>query len=391
MPSPIKINPGPDQTRDAGDPRLAVSRGPMGGGLGGLLARLLAPIYSKIITRKNAAFDQGRGVVELDRPVISVGNLSVGGTGKTPMVLHLIDALRRAEHFPVVAMRGYARGGRSAGASSDEASAYRRAFPDLPIVARPDRTQGLIELFSTDEGVRVDTVVLDDGFQHRQIARQVNIVLIDASRSPFDDALLPVGWLREPVSSLRRADAVVITHAELATPAMLRRLDADVSAITGARPLAMCRHEWADLSVFDTGNKPAAPLTLLDGQRVLAACAIGNPGAFLASCDRAVGPRGHVEAFIRPDHDAFAPATVRALVAAARATSARSIVVTDKDWSKLMHAPADDWPCPVVRPRLRLQFERGEAELTDLVLRTVADTQMKFAQSHADDHAPEPD
>ena len=377
MPSEIKTNP----STERGHPHLASGHGPMGSGLGGLIARLLAPLYAKVIARKNAAFDAGRGVVELDRPVISVGNLSVGGTGKTPMVLHLVDALRRAEHFPVVAMRGYARGGRSAGANSDEASAYRRAFPDLPIVARPDRTQGLIELFSTEQGVRVDCVVLDDGFQHRQIARQFNIVLIDASRSPFDDVLLPAGWLREPAASLARADAVVVTHAELATPAMLRRLDSDVAAITGARPLAMCRHEWADLSVFDAGSKPAAPVNLLEGRRVLAACAIGNPGAFIASCDRAVGPRGHVQTFIRPDHDAFAPATVRSLIATAKDSNAEFIVVTDKDWSKLMHAPADDWPCPVVRPRLELRFERGEEELTKLMLQTVSDTQMKFAQA----------
>lgn len=379
-----------NHSTEHGELKAAATPGPLGTGLGGLAARLLAPIYAKIIARKNAAFDAGHGVVELDRPVVSVGNLSVGGTGKTPMVLHLVDALRRADHLPVVAMRGYARGGRLGGAHSDEASAYRRAFPELAIVARPDRTQGLIELFSTDAGVQVDCVVLDDGFQHRQIARQFNIVLVDATRSPFDDDLLPAGWLREPVTSLRRADAIVVTHSELATPVMLRKLDADIAAITGSRPMAICRHEWAELSVFDAGNQPAVSVSELQGRRILAACAIGNPGAFIASCDQAVGSRGHVQTFIRPDHDAFAPATVRSLIMRARECAVEFIVVTDKDWSKLMRAPADDWPCPILRPRLKLRFERGEAELTALMLRTIAQTQMRFAQADPDDRDPGP-
>jgi len=354
--------------------------GPMGRVLGSMLGGVLSRLYRSVITRKNQAFDAGRGVVELDRPVVSIGNLSVGGTGKTPMVAHFIEVLRRAGRSPAIAMRGYAAARSGATHGSDEAAVYQRAFPDLPVVARPDRTQGLIELFATPEGQQIDCVVLDDGFQHRQIARQVDVVLIDASRPPFDDALLPQGWLREPVDSLRRAHAVVVTHAELAAPATLHRLDAEVSRLTGSRPIAICRHDWSDLAVFDRGQRPDVGVSSLRGRRVMAACAIGNPGAFIAACDRAVAELGHVEAFIRPDHDPFSPATVRRLVAAARSMNADAIIVTEKDWSKLMHAPGDDWPCPVLRPRLVLTFERGETELADLVLARLADAYARFAE-----------
>ena len=177
--------------------------------------RALALAYGCIIDRRNARYDARQGVVTLDRPVVSVGNLSVGGTGKTPMVAALARALLDGGRNPCIAMRGYASNRRSDGLS-DEAAEYQRELPGVPIVARADRLLGLIHLFAAEEGERVDTVLLDDGFQHRRIARQVDIVLLDASRNPFTDRLLPAGWLREPVGSLARATHVVITHAELA-------------------------------------------------------------------------------------------------------------------------------------------------------------------------------
>ncbi|HRQ74118.1 MAG TPA: tetraacyldisaccharide 4'-kinase, partial [Phycisphaerales bacterium] len=153
----------------------------------GLPGRLAAMVYGAAIARRNRAFDAGRGVVTLDRPVISVGNLSTGGTGKSPTVAWVVRTLREAGRDPCIAMRGY----RSRDGVSDEAEEYRAAFDDLPVVARPDRLQGLIELFASERGGRVDAVVLDDGFQHRCIARALDLVLIDATRDPFADAMIP--------------------------------------------------------------------------------------------------------------------------------------------------------------------------------------------------------
>ncbi len=242
-------------------------RGPVPAWLG----RIGEPLYRRAINYRNRRFDAGAGVHRLNVPVISVGNLSVGGTGKTPMVMHVLRVLLEGGHKPCVAMRGYSKRGQSkrgqskhqhsrsardapaessliieqvagsmaawtgrergqswtdtgaggewGGVSnlgfSDEADEYRRAFPDLPLIARPDRIVGLRELLEKPFKPVVDCVVLDDGFQHRQIARDLDIVLVDASHPPMRDHLLPRGYLREPPESLRRASCVVITHAEM--------------------------------------------------------------------------------------------------------------------------------------------------------------------------------
>src|ERR1051326_7138417 len=155
----------------------------------GILGRAMSLVYSAAIARINRRYDRGRGVIRFDRPVISVGNLSVGGTGKTPMVAHILRTLLASHASPCVAMRGY----RSRRGESDEAQEDRRAFPPAPIVPPPARTPGLIPLFSQqhelDEPASTH-IILDDGFQHRRIARDVDIVLIDATADPFTDRLL---------------------------------------------------------------------------------------------------------------------------------------------------------------------------------------------------------
>ncbi len=179
----------------------------------GLPGRALAWGYRSVMQLRNRRFDRGRRVITFDRPVISVGNLSMGGTGKTPMVERIIDTLRDAGHDPCIAMRGY-KATHNAHRCSDEAALYQQRFDDLPIVAQPDRIAGLIELFATDRGEKVDCIVLDDGYQHRQIARQIDILLIDASIDVRTCQVVPAGSFREPLANLKRATHLVLTHTE---------------------------------------------------------------------------------------------------------------------------------------------------------------------------------
>ena len=328
----------------------------------------LSHVYALAIGRINRRYDAGRGVVRFDRPVISVGNLSAGGTGKTPMVARIVRMLRAAGHRPCIAMRGYKGGG-----GSDEAAAYGREFPGLPIVAQADRTHGLIELFHAEhegEAPHTDCIVLDDGFQHRRIGRELDIVLIDSTRSVFADRLLPAGWLREPVSSLRRAGAVVITHAEASQPTELRTLEAQIAGIRGRGPEAIARHEWSGLSVWAGGADHEETAAWLRGKRAFAVCAIGNPGPFLDAATKAVGGT-LAGAMVLRDHDPYGSSTLVRVLHEATSSGAQVVLTTEKDWSKLARVAAGQWPCPVARPRLELGFDRGGSELDALVLETV--------------------
>jgi tetraacyldisaccharide 4'-kinase len=329
------------------------------------LGTLLSPIYRAAIGGVNRRFDRGKGVVTFDRPVISVGNISVGGTGKTPMVGAIVRLLLESGRRPCIAMRGYA----SSNGESDEAAAYGREFPHVPIVAQANRTLGLIRLFALEheEGsAHTDCILLDDGFQHRQIARDLDIVLIDASRDPFADRLLPAGWLREPVESLRRAGAVVITHAESVSAADLTALEQKLGSAE-IKAAAVCRHVWKKLTVLESGAERELPVSWLGGKRVVSACAIGNPAPFLKMARNATGGSLSGELVLK-DHDPIAPATINRLIAIAASSRAQAILATEKDWSKLTGVPMEKWPCPVARPRLHVEFDRGWDHLRTLIL-----------------------
>ncbi|MBS0190496.1 MAG: tetraacyldisaccharide 4'-kinase [Planctomycetes bacterium] len=325
------------------------------------LAGPVSGIYRRIIEARNAQFDAGQGVVELDRPVISVGNLSVGGTGKTPAVRAIARTLLESGHRPVIAMRGYGKGS----GESDEAEEYRLELPDVPVVAQADRLSGLLHHFATPRGESTDCVVLDDGFQHRRIARTADIVLLDATRDPFKDRLLPRGWLREPVSSLKRASFAIITHAERAQPTDVRAMQQAVREINSGIGVAVCRHAWMALRVHDREGEREEPVSWLKGKAALGVCGIGNPQAFLSSVREHTGSAP--AEFIRPDHDPFDRSTIRKLLSVA-AVKSGVIVTTGKDWVKLRRVRSDAWPCPVAVPRLELRFDVGWEDLKRHVL-----------------------
>jgi tetraacyldisaccharide 4'-kinase len=209
-------------------------------------------------------------------------------------------------------------------------------------------------------------VVLDDGFQHRQLARQLDIVLIDATRDPFRDEVLPAGWLREPVGSLRRAQAMVITHAESVRASDLAAIRQRVLDLCPAATVAICRHAWALLTIVERGREREEVVQWLAGRRVVAACAIGNPGPFMEGVRSAA--KGEVSSIVLRDHDPFGRSTVERVLRILRDARAEALVVTEKDWSKLRRWPPETWPCPVVRAKLGLTFDSGEGDLARLIV-----------------------
>ncbi len=343
---------------------MARDRGPMPAVLRPL-APLAERLYGRIVRDRNAAFDASRkgkpfrfsGLsVTLDRPVICVGNLSVGGTGKTPAVQMVCRWLLDAGHHPAIALRGYA----SKNGLSDEAELHRAALPDVPLAIGPNRVQQLLELFATPEGEAVDVVMLDDGFQHRKLARQLDIVLIDATQDPFRQRLLPAGWLREPIASLARAHAVVLTHADRAAPAELSRIGFELRRDFPHMVIADAAHAWSALQVGDRTE----PIDWLKDRTYALACAIGKPEAFIAQATAAFGPPAST--VVLRDHDSYAPTTIDRLRRAAEGLDV--LLVTEKDWTKLSRVEPESWPCPIARPRLELQLRTGEPALRELVL-----------------------
>ncbi len=335
-------------------------KGPLPGWLWPL-ARLGAWGYARVLARRNREYDAGRGVIMFDRPVISIGNLSVGGTGKTPMVAWTIDILRSRGHRPCIAMRGY---GSRDGTISDEAQIYAARFGhEVPVIAQPDRAEGLIELFASERGENVTCIVLDDGFQHRRIGRDLNFVLIDCTRSPWDDAPLPHGWLRETPDALTRADVVIFTHAD--DPGRVDDLTSRALAIKPSLTIGACLHTWDTLmfpleniseSASDHAERPSHWLT---GKHIVAACAIGNPHPFLASI--AHHNPATLTTLTLPDHDPYGPAALKRLLTLS--SNADALVVTQKDWSKLKFVQPALWKCPVAVTQLELKWVRGAADI----------------------------
>ena len=347
---------------------MRAEQGPVPGALGSLAAAL----FGAVVTRRNARFNAGKGVIHPPIPVISVGNLSVGGVGKTPMVQRLARTLQNAGHRPAVLLRGY---GARAGGVSDEAEEHRAALPGVRIVVNPDRVSAVRALATLEPGARPTCVILDDGFQHRRLGRALDLVLIDATRSPWRDRLLPAGWLREPPASLARAHAVVLTHADRAEPAGLAALRAHITAAHGKPPVALTRHTWESVRVESRAhpgeNNEERSISTEDpawlgARRVGVACAIGEPEQFLAMV-RGQGAE-ILATHIRRDHAGFGARPIAALASRIDTSRGDVILTTGKDRRRLLRAIPAGYSGLIAYPVLSIGVIEGAAELDRVVV-----------------------
>ncbi|RPI60870.1 MAG: tetraacyldisaccharide 4'-kinase, partial [Planctomycetaceae bacterium] len=205
-------------------------------------------------------------------PVICVGNITTGGTGKTPMVAWVAGRLVATGARPAVLTRGY----KSVNGKSDEAELLSQLLgPDVPVIVNPDRVAGAAAAVARGATV----LVMDDGFQHCRLRRDLDIVLIDAT-NPFGFGhCLPRGLLREPTSALADADAIVITRSDQAAPQALEALRADLSKLAPQAYLYHATHKPS--AVLDECARPL-PLEVLaaPARRVFAFCGLANPDGF---------------------------------------------------------------------------------------------------------------
>jgi tetraacyldisaccharide 4'-kinase len=294
------------------------------------------PFYATITSLRNRLYATNLfRVHHASCPVISVGNITTGGTGKTPVVRWLVEKFIAAGRQPAVLLRGY-KGG-------DEQRMLQSQLPQVIVEANANRVEAARLAIGKDSNI--DVFVLDDGFQHRRLHRDFDLVLIDAS-NPFGfDHVLPRGLLREPLVGLARADAFLITHMEMP----LSRQAAEILARYD-KPIFRCRHVLTNASQ-------------LNGKKFFVFCGIGNPAAF----DRQIESAGAIRVGSHwfADHHHYTQDDLRTL--REMAAGAELLVTTQKDAVKL---PKNDLPIFVTE--LAIQFdEDDESKLLDQITRSI--------------------
>lgn len=320
--------------------------------------RLASWPYGLGVWVRNARFDRGgKQIHRASVPVVSVGNLTLGGTGKTPCVEYVAGFYRDLGHQVAVLSRGY---GSEAG-RNDEAMVLEENLPDVPHLQGRDR----VALATTAaEELEAEVLVLDDGFQHRRLHRDLDVVLIDATRPPTRDRLFPRGTLREPASGLRRAGAVVLTRCDQVPAEAVDAITAWLAQRFSGTPVATTEHRPAEL----LGGDEAEPVEALAGKPVAAFCGIGNPDAFRRTLESLGATVVNFRAF--PDHHPYSRADVDDLTRWAEALPAETwVATTQKDWVKLRVPDLAGRPLRAVR--IGLAFRSGQ-DAFDAALRRIA-------------------
>lgn len=306
----------------------------------------LSGLFGAIVARMHAAYDAdppAPGRI----PAVSIGNLTVGGTGKTPVSAWFARRFADAGAAPAIVMRGY---------GDDEMLVHRLLNPDVPVYANSDRRVGVV---SAAVG-GADLAILDDAFQHRRAARVADVVLVSADRWTGDVRLLPAGPFREPLSALRRAQLVLLT-VKAASEARTRSAELAIRAATGSTVVTV---DLTAASFVEVGTQRSESISAWRGRRVLAVSGIGDPSAYLSQLTH-LGLQAEPMTF--GDHHRFEDASVKKLLKASAGFDA--VVCTLKDAVKL----GTRWPSSAVPLWYLAQsvVPRDGADALDAVIRSV--------------------
>lgn len=354
--------------------RVTDSRGFLVRALRGGAAGLLPAFFRLLMTPLAAAYGPAMRlrrwayrrsllrVHKLDVPVISVGNLTVGGTGKTPTVAWIVRRLLAGGKKPAILSRGYGPSvSPDAPGKNDEALMLKQLLPDSRHYVDADRVRGGQNAVA--EGA--DCLILDDGFQHVRVHRDVEIVLLDAL-DPFGGRLLPAGTLREPRSCLREADAVILTRVDTVPQSALERLREIIGRLAPDSILCETTHRPAGLAAL--GSAEPEPPSSLAGRKVCLFCGIGNPRGFLRTVEL-LGATV-VSAHFLPDHFAYRERDLARIARDGRQCGAELAVTTEKDAVKI----GDAWPgrIPLRVLRITVDFVSGREALEALLWRALS-------------------
>jgi len=334
-----------------------------------LVLRVSAVGYFLFIGLRNLLYS--RGLLKTHRVnavIFSVGNITVGGTGKTPLVIWLCNQLTQNSKLKAksyncaILTRGYK--------ASQDPKLENQNYTDEPailagscagakVIVNPDRVAGAVEAVSRF-GVKV--LIMDDGFQHRRLARNLDIVTIDAMQPFGYGRLFPAGLLREPVSALKRADAVVITRCDQIGEVKLAKIEERLKQVNSNMVIARSVH--APILAKSKDNKEINLKELKD-KKVFAFCGIGNPDAFFntvkKTCSDLVGSK------VYNDHHHYTVGCLAGIYAQAKHLKAGLILTTQKDWTKITLPEALKKDTSLAYLAIEMKFVVGEDKLTALI------------------------
>lgn len=288
-------------------------------------------------------------------PVISIGNLTLGGTGKTPVVAYVAQLCKNSG----IISRGY---GSKNGAPNDEALELAFRLPNVPHVQNPKRVKAAQQILAGENPPSV--LVLDDAFQHRQIHRDLDIVLLDATEPFGYERIFPRGLLREPIASLKRADIVLLSRADLIGENERSALKERVKRIAPHVIWATISHRAKNLVIFRDEKFERMPLETLREyaqKRVLAVCGIGNPAAFEKTLKTLGLPQIDILTF--PDHHNYTENDVAQIGSSAKGKNA--VFCTMKDLVKLQRSEINGVPLYAVE--IGIEFLDGEKEFIEKI------------------------
>jgi tetraacyldisaccharide 4'-kinase len=312
--------------------------------------------FSLVVRLRNLLYSKGMlKVHHVDAAVICVGNITVGGTGKTPLVIWLCNLLTQNTKLKTknctcaILTRGYKSLARENKDFKDEVAILADSCRDAKVIVNPDRVTGAAEAI---DKYAAKVLIMDDGFQHRRLARDLDIVTIDATRPFGYGKLLPAGLLREPVSSLSRAGAVVITRCNQVSEAKLSELKQKLQAINPDMIIAESIHAVVSVKYTETTVIPAKAgiqkdnkkmdsclrrndnIEWLKSKKVFAFCGIGNPDAFFNTIKdigaKLIGSKAY------DDHYHYTNTCLVDISRQARENGADLILTTQKDWTKII-------------------------------------------------------
>ncbi len=347
-------------------------------GLGAGLLRLLLGVaaggYSIAVRLRNFLYSAGLlKAHRADAVVISIGNITVGGTGKTPLVVWLCKQIISDSKFQISNSR-YAiltRGYKAAKNSRHKTQDYRdepailiESCPEVNVIVNPDRIAGAAEAIKKF-GAKV--LIMDDGFQHRRLVRDLDIITIDGTLPFGYGKMLPAGLLREPVSSLKRAGAVVITRCDQITEAELSEIEKKLEAINPNMIIARSKH--APAYVKSTDDKEMS-IEYLNGKKIFAFCGIGNPDSFLNTIKSLSCDLGGEKVY--NDHHRYTNDCLADIYEQAECLKADLILTTQKDWTKINRLALVKKNIPLAYLGIEIKFLAGEDKLRDLIEKTLA-------------------